>query len=389
MKRGPTGIQVPGTSLSGENLRSFVPNPLPPDPDLVMDADLREEIDQALLALGRLDSLSTLLPDTTLFLYMYVRKEAVLSSQIEGTQSSLSDLLLFEIHEAPGVPLDDVNEVSNYVRALEHGVRRVREGFPISGRLFREIHAELLSQGRGSKKRPGEYRRSQNWIGGPRPSAAIFVPPSPDRVAECMGQLEKFLHNQPAKTPTLQKAALAHVQFETIHPFLDGNGRLGRLLITLLLVAENVLSEPLLYLSLYLRRNRDTYYELLQRVRTDGDWESWLGFFVRGVRQTADQAVASARELAHLFSADRGKIREFGRIAGSALRVHDAFQQHPIQTVNSARERTGLSIPTVTNVMRTLEEAGIVRELTGKQRYRIFSYDKYLEILDAGATGTS
>ena len=386
MNRGPTGTVVPGPSLGGETVRAFVPKPLPPEPELVIDGELREEIDQALLALGRLDSLSSLLPDTSLFLYMYVRKEAVLSSQIEGTQSSLSDLLLFEIEEAPGVPFDDVREVSNYVRALELGVKRVREGFPLTGRLFREIHAELLSQGRGSEKRPGEYRTSQNWIGGPRPGAALFVPPPPEQVAECMGELEKFLHNKPERTSTIQKAALAHVQFETVHPFLDGNGRLGRLLTTLLLVSEKVLREPLLYLSLYLKTHRDTYYELLQRVRTDGDWESWLDFFVRGVRQTADQAVASAQDLARLFEDDRKRIQELGRIAGSALQVHAVFQQHPIQTVNSAKERTRLSVPTVTSVMKTLEEAEIVRELTGKQRYRVFAYDRYLQILDAGTT---
>jgi len=389
MNRGPTGTIVAGPSLAGETVRAFVPRPLPPDPALEIGADLREEIDQALLALGRLDSVSSLLPDTSLFLYMYVRKEAVLSSQIEGTQSSLSDLLLFEIDEAPGVPFDDVSEVSSYVRALELGVRRIREDFPISGRLFREIHAELLSTGRGSEKRPGEYRTSQNWIGGDRPGRATFVPPPPEYVAECMGELEKFLHNQPERTATLQKAALAHVQFETVHPFLDGNGRLGRLLTTLLLVSEGVLREPLLYLSLYLKTHRDAYYDLLQRVRTDGDWESWLEFFVRGARQTADQAVASAQALARLFKEDRDRVQELGRIAGSALQVHFALQQRPIQTIKSARERTGLSIPTVTAVMKSLEGAGIVRELTGKQRYRVFGYDRYLEILNEGTTTPS
>ncbi len=384
MNRGPTRTVVRGASLAGETVRAFVPKPLPPAPELAIGADLREGIDQALLALGRLDSVSTLLPDTSLFLYTYVRKEAVLSSQIEGTQSSLSDLLLFEIDEAPGAPFDDVSEVSSYVRALDLGVQRIREDFPISGRLLREVHAELLSSGRGSEKRPGEYRISQNWIGGDRPGRAVFVPPPPEQVAECMGDLEKFLHDQPERTPTLQKAALAHVQFETIHPFLDGNGRLGRLLTTLLLVSEGVLQQPLLYLSLYLKTHRDTYYELLQRVRTDGDWEAWLEFFVRGVRETADQAVASARALARLFAEDRARIQGFGRIAGSVLQVHHALQERPIQTIHSARERTGLSMPTVTTVMRRLEGAGIVRELTGKQRYRIFAYDRYLEILNAG-----
>jgi Fic family protein len=265
-------------------------------------------------------------------------------------------------------------------------MRRVKEGFPISGRLFREIHAELLAKGRGSEKAPGEYRTSQNWIGGERPGRAIFVPPPPDRVADCMSELERFLHDDPARTPTLEKAALAHVQFETIHPFLDGNGRLGRLLTTLVFVSEGVLRQPLLYLSLYLKAHRDTYYDLLQRVRTDGDWESWVGFFARGVRQTADQAVSSAQELASLFKEDRSKIQELGRSAGSALQVHYALQQHPIQTVNSVTRRSGLSVPTVTAAMRRLEEAGLVRELTGKQRNRVFAYHRYLDVLNEGTT---
>ncbi len=386
MKRGPSGRLLSAPPVGGESVRAFVPRPLPPTPRLVVDSGLREEIDQALLALGRLDSVSSLLPDTALFLYTFVRKEAVLSSQIEGTQSSLSDLLLFEIDEAPGVPFDDVREVSNYVRALEHGVRRVRGGFPISGRLFREVHGELLSQGRGSKKKPGEFRSSQNWIGGARPGVATFVPPPPDRVQECMAELERFLHDQPERTPTLLKAALAHVQFETIHPFLDGNGRLGRLLITLLLVSEGVLREPLLYLSLYFKAKRKTYYDLLQRVRTDGDWEAWISFFVRGVKETADGAVTTARSLAEIFKEDRERIQSLGRISGSALRVHYALQQHPIQTITTAKDRTGLTVPTVTAAMKSLVGAGIVRELTGKQRGRVFGYDRYIEVLDEGTT---
>jgi len=384
VNRGPTGELRLGPLLGGEVVRAFVPKPLPPDPPLVINADLREEMDRALLALGRLDSMSSLLPDTSLLLFTYVRKEAVLSSQIEGTQSSLSDLLLFEIDEAPGVPFDDVNEVSSYVRALELGVRRVREGFPISGRLFREIHAELMSRGRGSEKQPGEFRTSQNWIGGSRPGNAMFVPPPPELVAECMGALEHFLHDKDERTSALTKAALAHVQFETIHPFLDGNGRLGRLLTTLLLVTEGVLREPLLYLSLYLKAHRDTYYELLQRVRTDGDWEAWIEFFVRGVRLTADGAVATGQALTKLFREDHERIQALGRAAGSALQVHHELQIHPMQTVATAAQRTGLSVPTVTSVMKSLEEAGIVRELTGKQRRRSFGYARYLEILNEG-----
>jgi Fic family protein len=367
-------------------VRAFVPQPLPPTPSLVVDGALREEIDQALLALGRLDSVSSLLPDPALFLYTFVRKEAVLSSQIEGTQSSLSDLLLFELEEAPGVPFDDVREVSNYVRALEHGVKRLREGFPISSRLLREVHGVLLAQGRGSEKQPGGFRTSQNWIGGARPGVATFVPPPPDKVLECMSALERFLHDDPVRVPVLLKAALAHVQFETIHPFLDGNGRLGRLLITLLLVAEGILREPLLYLSLYFKTQRETYYELLQRVRTEGDWESWTSFFMRGVKETAEGAVFTAQRLAQIFKEDRARVEKLGRISGSALRVHHALQHHPIQTLTATKDRTGLTIPTVTAAMKRLEAEGIVRELTGKQRGRVFGYERYLAVLNEGTT---
>ena len=393
MKRGASGEWIVGPRIEGEAVRAFVPNPLPPRPSLAIDPDLREEMDAALLALGRLDCVSSLLPDTALFLYTFVRKEAVLSSQIEGTQSSLSDLLLFEIEQAPGVPVDDTREVSNYVRALEHGVQRLRAGFPLSNRLIREVHGELLSRGRGSELRPGEFRTTQNWIGGARPSLAAFVPPPATRVSECMGALEGFLHDRTERTSTLVKAALAHVQFETIHPFLDGNGRLGRMLITLLLVADGVLQEPLLYLSLYFKTHRTSYYELLQRVRTEGDWEAWLSFFLNGVKETAEGAVATAQRLARLFKEDRDRIGTLGRISGSALRVHYALQQHPIQTVLTVTQRTGLTVPTVTAVMKALEAQGVVRELTGKRRGRVYSYQQYLQLLDevtvAGAAGSA
>ncbi|QDU65284.1 Fic family protein [Engelhardtia mirabilis] len=389
MKRGPTGVVKTGPSLGGEVVRAFVPHPLPPSPDLEIDEELRELLDQAHLALGRLDALSTLLPDTAIFLYTYVRKEAVLSSQIEGTQSSLSDLLLFELDEAPGVPVDDVSEVSSYVRALELGVRRVREGFPLAGRLLLELHAELLSSGRGSEKLPGQYRTSQNWIGGPRPGVAAFVPPPPEDVAACMGDLEKFLHDVPERTPPLIKAALAHVQFETIHPFLDGNGRLGRLLTTMLLVREGILREPMLYLSLYLKTHRDEYYDLLQTVRTEGDWEAWLRFFVRGVMQTSEAAVSTATELTRLIEGDQERIRGLGRTAGSALQVHQALCRSPVQSSPSLVERTGLTKPTVNSVLERLSSAElpggpIARELTGKRRGRVFAYSRYLQILGDG-----
>ncbi len=283
MRRDAPGVYE-NTAMAGESVRAFVPNPLPPKPALQLEDRTREILDAALLALGRLDGVSSQLPDTHLFLHSYVRKEAVLSSQIEGTQSTLSDLLLYEIDEAPGVPMNDVVEVSNYVRAMEHGLKRVRGDLPLSNRLIREVHGILLSRGRGHGKSPGEFRRSQNWIGGTRPGTTRFVPPPPRRVGEAMGDLERFLHDQPTRTPALLKAALAHVQFETIHPFLDGNGRVGRLLVTLLLCTEGVLHEPMLYLSLYLKQHRGRYYELLDEVRRYGEWEAWVEFFAEGVQ---------------------------------------------------------------------------------------------------------
>jgi len=276
MKRTIQGRYIT-ISTVGETVRAFIPTPLPPQPPIDWSPQLREKFDRALLALGRLDSVSILLPNPSLFLYTYVRKEAVLSSQIEGTQSSLSDLLLFELDLTPSVPIQDVREVSNYVAALNHGLQRLKEGFPLSLRLIREIHEILLSTGRGSDRTPGEFRRSQNWIGGTRPGDAVFVPPPPENVVECMGDLEMFLHDRPVQTTTLLKAALAHVQFETIHPFLDGNGRLGRLLITLLLCAEKVLKDPMLYLSLFFKMHRQRYYDLLNDVRFSGDWRpGWI-----------------------------------------------------------------------------------------------------------------
>jgi Fic family protein len=345
---------------------------------------LQPLLEAAVLALGRLDGVSTLLPDKSLFLYTYVRKEAVLSSQIEGTQSSLSDLLLFELDEAPGVPLDDVVEVSNYVAALDHGLARLRDGFPLSTRLIREIHGVLLSRGRGRAKDPGEFRRSQNWIGGSRPGNAAFVPPPHTVVPECMGALEHFLHADDDGLPVLLRAGLAHVQFETIHPFLDGNGRVGRLLITLLLCHAGILREPLLYLSLYLKQNRATYYDLLDRVRRDGDCETWLAFFLEGLEQVAKGAVSTAERIGTMFRTDRTQIEQLGRRAGSALRVHEALKARPVQSMSRTSSMTGLSFPAVSSAMNRLVELGIVRELTGKPRNRLFVYHQYLATLNEG-----
>lgn len=371
-------------SIAGESVCAFVPAPLPPVPPLVWDAELRDKFDRALVALGRLDAVSVLLPDTSLFLYMYVRKEAVLSSQIEGTQSSLSDLLFYEVNRQPGVPLDDVQEVSNYVAALQHGLARITEGFPLSLRLLKEVHAVLLTKGRGSQQTPGEFRRSQNWIGGTRPGNAHFVPPPADRLMECMGALEHFLHDQPEKTPALIKAALAHVQFETIHPFLDGNGRLGRLLITLLLCSEGVLREPLLYLSLYFKSHRQQYYSLLNHVRVTGDWESWLDFFADAVIETAEIAVETARSLARLAETDRQRINTLGRSAGSALRVQQAMLEHPVVSSGQLVEKTGMTAATVNAVLLRLEQLGVVSELSGQQRNRLYSYTAYINLMNQG-----
>jgi Fic family protein len=382
VKRGRTG-RYETTILGGESVKAFIPHPLPPDPSLDLKT-LHVPLEQALLALGRLDSLSTIVPDTSLILYSFIRKEAVLSSQIEGTQSSLSNLLLFELNEAPGVPVDDVIEVSNYVASLDHGLKRVREGFPLSNRLLREIHGVLLSRGRGSEKDPGNFRRSQNWVGGTRPGNAKFVPPPPQVVPDTMADLERFLHDEKNQLPVLIKAGLAHVQFETIHPFLDGNGRLGRLLITFLLCHAGILREPLLYLSLYFKQNREDYYRHLDIVRTQGDWEAWLGFYLAGVRQTADSAVTTAQRLTGLFREDRERIQREGRAAGSALRVHGVMQERPLVTMPEVQAKSSLSFPAVSAGMQLLSRLAVVKEITGKKRDRVFVYSKYLAILNEG-----
>jgi Fic family protein len=372
-----------GTSVGGETVRAFIPPPLPPVPPIDV-ASLLVPLQRAQLALGRLDGMASVLPDTGLFLYMYVRKEALLSSQIEGTQSSLSDLLLFEAEEVPGVPIDDVAEVSCYVAALNRGLELLRGGLPLSLRLIREIHAVLLSSGRGAGKQPGEFRTSQNWIGGPRPSLATFVPPPPQHVMPALSDLERFIHGATPELPTLIKAGLVHVQFETIHPFLDGNGRLGRLLVTFLLCAEGMLREPILYLSLYLKTHRQAYYDLLQRVREQGDWEAWLRFFLDGVAETAEGATEAARQILALFAEDRAKIEALGRRAGSALRLHDLLKARPLLSVAAATERLNLSHPTVGSAIARLVALGILRETTGRQRGRVFAYGRYIDILSRG-----
>ena len=381
MKRGLTGRYETSTA-SGEAVRCFVPLALPPEPPIDLSGERQRKLEQALLACGRLDGVSRLLPDPGLFLYVYIRREAVLSSQIEGTQSSLSDLLLFEMEEAPGVPLDDVVEVSNYVAALEHGIARLGEDFPLSNRLFREVHEKLLARGRGSDKSPGEFRTTQNWIGGTRPGNASFVPAPPLAVVPAMSDLEKFLHDE-EPLPVLVKAALAHVQFETIHPFLDGNGRVGRLLISLILHDAKVLRQPLLYLSLYFKQHRADYYRLLDAVRQDGDWEAWLEFFLDGVAETAAGAVETAHRLLALFRDDEETLRQ-AHPASSILLVYHALRSRALGSVTDLAGRAGVTFPTAAKALGHLVASGIAKEVTGGRRNRVFSYDRYLAILSEG-----
>jgi Fic family protein len=371
-----------------DGFRAFHPKPLPPDPPLELSR-MQALLDRANQALGRLDGVTLLLPDPDHLLYAYLRKEAVLSAQIEGTQSSLSDLLLFEHDAAPGVPLHDVREASNYLLAMHHALGRLAAGEPLSVRLLRDVHRLLLRDVRGAGRAPGEFRRVQNWIGGTRPANARFVPPPPQEVTQAMSDLEKFLHDRSATEPGLVRAALAHAQFETIHPFLDGNGRLGRLLVTLLLCTEHggqkpVLSRPMLYLSLYLKRHRDAYYESLQRTRTEGAWEDWLVFFLEGIVEVAELTTTTTQEIVRLVEADRERIHGLGRAASSAQQVHDLLAREVVVTVPDASRRLPLTEPTVGSAIRHLQALGIAREITGRRRGRIYAYDEYLAILSEG-----
>ena len=372
------------TTVLGEAVKAFVPSPLPPEPAIDLSA-FYGALDKANQALGRLDGLSTLLPNTNLFLYFYVRKEALLSSQIEGTQSSLTDLLLFENDQTPTTPIDDVEEVSNYVAAMNHGLERIRGGFLLSLRLIREIHGVLLRGGRGADKQAGEYRRSQNWIGGTRPGNAHFVPPPVTHLDSCLNDFEHFLHDDAHQLPVLIKAALAHVQFETIHPFLDGNGRLGRLLITFILCMEGTITEPILYLSLYFKARRQDYYDLLNRVRTHGDWENWISFFLEGVTEVASNATASAKQIIEVFADDTARIQAQGRRASTILRVHSYFQRQPYSNISKASSAIGLSFPATSKAIDSLISLDILKEVSGRARDRIFAYRRYLAILSEGA----
>lgn len=363
-------------------MRAFVPGPLPPNPNAIDLPRLQTLLAEATEAVGRLDGMTSTFPKLKMFLYSYVRKEAVLSSQIEGTQSSLSDLLLYENAETPGAPLEDVEEVSNYVAALQHGLRRMQGGFPLSLRLVREIHKVLLAKGRGRHAQPGEFRRSQNWIGGTRPGNAAYVPPPPEYVLACMSELEAFLHKENDGLPLLLRAGLAHAQFETIHPFLDGNGRVGRMLVTLLLTEKRLLGEPVLYLSLFFKKYRSVYYDRLNGTRGRNGWTEWLEFFLEGVKETAIQAAQTAVEIDRLFRLDSQTVDRFGRATPSATVVYQVAQASPIFTIKHATKETGLTFPTASAAVERLMRAGIVEETSGKRRGRLFVYRKYLDILN-------
>jgi Fic family protein len=382
MHRPAPGRYVTVTT-AGEPFQAFVPAPLPPEPPVVWSAALRRRFDAALVALGRLDAVTALLPNAALLLCSFVRKEAVLSSQIEGTQSSLADLLLYEIDEQPGVPVEDAREVSRCVAALERGLESLRDGLPLCTRLVCEMHKVLLTRPGGPGRTPGEVRRTQVWIGGTRPGNAAFVPPPADAVPDCLASLERFLNDHPEPVPPLIKAALVHVQFETIHPFLDGNGRIGRLLIVLQLVADGVLREPMLYPSLFFKTHRALYYELLNEVRLRGDWERWLDFFAEGIETSASQAVATANAMLALVNADRDRIAGLGRAAASALEVHQALQRQPIATSAALVKATKLTPATVNKSLAHLERIGIVGEVTNRRRGRVFSYLQYVAELAA------
>ncbi|MCA9264157.1 MAG: Fic family protein [Planctomycetales bacterium] len=370
-------------TVGGESYGAFMPPALPPDPPINV-LPLSGLLAKASAAVGRLDGVANVLPDRGLFLYYYVRKEAVLSSQIEGTQSSLSDLLLYESDESPAVPLDDVVEVSRYVAALEHGLKRIEDGFPLSLRLIREMHEILLSKGRGSHQTPGEFRKTQNWIGGSRPGNAMFVPPPPERLMECLDSFEKYLNCEERVYSSLIDAGLIHVQFETIHPFLDGNGRIGRLLITFYLIVVGDMQQPWLYLSLFFRNNREEYYRRLNAVRATGDWEGWLDYFLQGVAETADQVVELSKRISDLFAADKEQISVLKRAAVNTTLVHGILQHRAITSATEAARQLNISVPTARAALQKLKSLGIVEEIRGKGKERLYVYTDLLALLERG-----
>ena len=362
-------------------LRAFMPRPLPPEPPLRYDDELLDLLSKADRSLGRLDGSTGILPDPDLFVLMYVRKEAVLSSQIEGTQASLLDMLEYEANQADQVDPRPAAEVSNYVDAMNYGLSRLRD-LPVSMRLIREIHQHLMTGVRGGERNPGEFRRTQNWIGatGATLANAVYVPPPATELASLLSDLERFLHD-PAPMPVLVKVGLAHAQFETIHPFLDGNGRAGRLLITFLLCEQRILQKPLLYLSHYFKRARSEYYDRLQAVRDHGDWEGWVKFFLKGIYDVATEATGVARSITEMRERDRRLISDrLSRTSHSAQKLLEGLYSLPITSVKAAAALTGVSMGTANTLVNHLVELGILKEVTGFKRNRRFRYQRYLDL---------
>lgn len=380
MKRENTGQYVVVSTI-GEKVHAYIPAPLPPQPLPELSASGNKRLMEAVQALGTLDGLGKHLPDVAPFIYAYIRKEAVYSSMIEGTQSSLSDLLLYEQGGYDQNNTDDVEEVSHYVSAMQLGMSRMAEGYPITLRLIKELHAELLRRGRGSTKMPGEFRQSQNWIGGTRPDNAVYVPPPPHELMACMGALELFI-NRDDNIPPLIKAALVHVQFESIHPFLDGNGRVGRLLIQMMLCSSGLLSKPLLYLSLYFKRHRQEYYRLLNGIRQDGNWEAWIEFFLEAVIDTAEDAVRMLSELQKRILQDRALIATLGRVRKNAEKILSIMQRHIITRPLILAEQAGLAPSTTYRILDILEQHGIVQQNTAGERNRLYIYSAYQSMLN-------
>ncbi len=368
-----------------DGFSAFIPKPLPPNPPVFLEGELARLHETAAFALGKLDGASAQL-DPERLLYMYVRKEAVLTSQIEGTQSTLADLLEYENGAAPGTPVDDVREVSRYVDTLFYAIDEIKSGsLPLSLRLLKQAHSRLMSAGRGHTRAPGEFRRTQNWVGGTRPGNAIYVPPPPHEVMPALDNLERYLHDEFGSMPVLLKAGIAHAQFETIHPFLDGNGRIGRLLISLMLVVDGALTHPYFYISLYFKKYRSDYYEALQLVRTQGDWEGWLRFFLIGVEAVAYEATRTAEALSSLFGADQAKVESLGRAAPSALKVYDLMRRRILISAPRAVEELGLTWPTVQAALKRLQELDIAHEVSGRKRNRLYQYTSQLQLLNREA----
>lgn len=387
MPRRVTG-RLERTGGSGEEVRAFVPAPLPPSaPPLDLGGTLGERLRAAENALLRLDLAGEMVPSLDWFIYGFVRKEAVVSSQIEGTQATLVDLLTFEAQQSSDTvdPSADLQEVCNYLDALAYarGQLATRQGLPLSMRLLNETHARLMQGIRGQERSPGEIRRSQNWIGGTRPGNATYVPPPPHLLGELLSDFERYLHADDA-LPPLVRAGLIHVQFETLHPYLDGNGRLGRLLVSLLLEHWKVLARPLLYLSLFLKRYRDEYYRRLTAVRVEGDWEGWLDFFLDGVATIATESAAAARELFALVSSDRTRVLASPQLSVPAIRLFESLPRHPIVTVAFAMRSLEITAPTATRAIDVLSGAGVLVETTGKKRGRTWTYQGYLDRLRVG-----